>query len=205
MSSESAVLVPWGTLEANCLDLLLRSTGMRCVESPDESTTVVVMALPRRPGVLEQLVHETCDGLPVVVITDNVDATVVSLTRSMGSVTLLDWRSSGVEILSAIRRAAAGRPVRARTAAGRADPFSRLTEREREVMALVALGRTDQHIASTLGISAHTVHSHVRRTLAKLQVTHRHAAAALARTSAVMASHATVVDVSDQSPRPRWN
>lgn len=52
-----------------------------------------------------------------------------------------------------------------------------LTGREREVLGLVAEGQTDQQIAGSLNISIHTVKTHMRNILSKLQVSHRHEAA----------------------------
>ena len=54
-----------------------------------------------------------------------------------------------------------------------------LTPREREVLMLVAEGRTDAQIATALFLSAHTVHRHVANARAKLNVPSRAAAAAL--------------------------
>jgi DNA-binding NarL/FixJ family response regulator len=48
-----------------------------------------------------------------------------------------------------------------------------LTPREREVVALVAVGRTNQQIAGTLVISERTVESHVSNALYKLGATSR--------------------------------
>jgi len=52
-----------------------------------------------------------------------------------------------------------------------------LTRREQEVLRLVAEGATDQGIAEALKISVHTVKTHMRNILAKLQVSQRHEAA----------------------------
>jgi len=52
-----------------------------------------------------------------------------------------------------------------------------LTSREREVLSLVAAGHTDQEISDALHISIHTVKTHMRNILGKLQVSHRHEAA----------------------------
>jgi DNA-binding NarL/FixJ family response regulator len=52
-----------------------------------------------------------------------------------------------------------------------------LTGREKEVLSLVAQGASDQEIADDLVISVHTVKSHMRNILAKLQLGHRHEAA----------------------------
>jgi pimeloyl-ACP methyl ester carboxylesterase/DNA-binding CsgD family transcriptional regulator len=55
-----------------------------------------------------------------------------------------------------------------------------LSGREREVVALIAQGMTDQEIADLLVLSAHTVHRHVANIRSKLGVTSRAAAAAAA-------------------------
>jgi DNA-binding NarL/FixJ family response regulator len=52
-----------------------------------------------------------------------------------------------------------------------------LTHREQEVLILVAEGATDQEIGDALNISVHTVKTHMRNILAKLQVSQRHEAA----------------------------
>jgi DNA-binding NarL/FixJ family response regulator len=56
-----------------------------------------------------------------------------------------------------------------------------LTQREREVLTQVAKGASDKEIADTLCISLHTVKSHMRNILAKLQVNNRREAARIAR------------------------
>jgi len=60
-----------------------------------------------------------------------------------------------------------------------ADPFG-LTSREREVLALVAVGHTNKRIAETLFISESTAGVHVSNILAKLGVASRTEAAAVA-------------------------
>lgn len=57
------------------------------------------------------------------------------------------------------------------------DALPPLTPREREVLALVARGRTNREIADDLVISAKTVSVHVSNVLGKLDVTNRNAAA----------------------------
>ena len=52
----------------------------------------------------------------------------------------------------------------------RKDPLAALTEREREVLALVAEGRTDRGIGETLWITSKTVESHVRSIFRKLDI-----------------------------------
>ena len=54
-----------------------------------------------------------------------------------------------------------------------AAPFADLTEREREVLELVARGRSNAEIGKQLMISAKTVRNHVSNVFAKLQVSDR--------------------------------
>jgi DNA-binding NarL/FixJ family response regulator len=61
-----------------------------------------------------------------------------------------------------------------------------LTGREKEILSQVALGRSDKEIASMLSISLHTVKSHLRNILAKLQVNSRREAARLARSKGLL-------------------
>ena len=61
-----------------------------------------------------------------------------------------------------------------------AAPTLGLTAREREVLALLALGRTNRQIADELFISVNTAGVHVSNILGKLGVTGRGEAAALA-------------------------
>lgn len=61
-----------------------------------------------------------------------------------------------------------------------------LTHREREVIDMAAQGLTDKEIAERLTISLHTVKSHMRNVLSKLQVNTRHEAARLARQKGIV-------------------
>jgi DNA-binding NarL/FixJ family response regulator len=61
------------------------------------------------------------------------------------------------------------------------DPFPTLTEREREVLSLVADGLTNGEIARRLVVSDKTVRNHVSNVFAKLHVTGRAEAVARAR------------------------
>lgn len=72
---------------------------------------------------------------------------------------------------------------RARLSAGAAPPLDSLlaaglTRREAESLRLVALGRSNQHVAATLGISHRTVGKHLERGFRKLGVGDRSSAAA---------------------------
>ncbi|NLU76908.1 response regulator transcription factor [Micromonospora sp. HNM0581] len=95
------------------------------------------------------------------------------------------------DFLAAVRRTASGEPVFTpglaglvlgeyrrlavgdETAAGARDTAPRLTERETEVLRLVAKGMSYRQIAERLGLSHRTVQNHVQHTLGKLQLHNR--------------------------------
>jgi DNA-binding NarL/FixJ family response regulator len=60
-------------------------------------------------------------------------------------------------------------------------PFPELTDREREILAMIARGRTNQEIATALAVSLKTVRNHVSNIFAKLQVADRAQAMLAAR------------------------
>lgn len=60
-------------------------------------------------------------------------------------------------------------------------PFPELSEREREILSMIATGRSNQEIADDLVISLKTVRNHVSNIFAKLEVADRAQAMAMAR------------------------
>lgn len=91
------------------------------------------------------------------------------------------------QVLAAIRTVASGGAVFGSGAAaqvlrGRGSRYGAdLTERESEVLALLAEGSSNAEIARSLGVSVKTVQNHVSHVLAKLQVSDRTQAALKAR------------------------
>jgi DNA-binding NarL/FixJ family response regulator len=81
------------------------------------------------------------------------------------------------ELLDAVRRVAAGECVVDRaivddllTRRRRTDPIDELTSREREILALMAEGRSNQGICRLLWLSPKTVETHIRGAFAKLGI-----------------------------------
>jgi DNA-binding NarL/FixJ family response regulator len=70
--------------------------------------------------------------------------------------------------------------ARLRSGAAEGGPAAELSARERQVLGLVAAGRTNRQIASQLGISEHTVARHVSSIFNKIGVSSRTAASAFA-------------------------
>ena len=100
--------------------------------------------------------------------------------------------ASGEELLDAVERVASGGSVidpglvrEMLNARRRADPLADLTPREREVLALMAEGRSNFGIAQTLWVTEGAVEKHVKHILSKLDLSvdghhHRRVLAVLA-------------------------
>jgi DNA-binding NarL/FixJ family response regulator len=96
------------------------------------------------------------------------------------------------EVLRAVRVVASGEAILGTTVADRLasllEPNSRsqrafpqLTERERQVLELIARGSSNTEIAAALGLSLKTVRNHISNIFAKLQVAGRAQAIVKAR------------------------
>jgi DNA-binding NarL/FixJ family response regulator len=92
---------------------------------------------------------------------------------------MLKDRVSDLETLAdGVRRVAAGGSVLDPSVVGQLvgrprrgpDPLEELTEREREVLGLMAEGRTNRAIAEQLVITEHTVEKHVTSVMGKLRI-----------------------------------
>lgn len=95
---------------------------------------------------------------------------------------------SAADLVAAVRGAARGEPQLhpkiARKLMGRMappdDPISQLSPREREVLRLVAAGRSNKEIGVDLGLSENTVKTYIREILSRLDVADRTQAALIA-------------------------
>ncbi|MBU4335910.1 MAG: response regulator transcription factor [Actinobacteria bacterium] len=160
-----------------------------------ERADVVLMDI-RMPGVdgLEATrrigADEDLAGVKVLVLTTFELDEYVYLALRAGASGFLGKSVEPEDLLDAIRLVAAGEallsPVATRSliasflaqpsrveTAGRPTRLERLTDREREIVALVAAGLTNDEVAERLVISPLTVKTHVNRSMAKLDLRDR--------------------------------
>jgi two-component system response regulator NreC len=127
---------------------------------------VMDLTMPGRGGInaTEDLRRE-CPGVKVVVLTMHDDEAYIRLARLAGAVGFVLKRSLATELIKTIRAVQAGRMVFPATelplpAPADRDPLALITDRERAVLALIALGHTSTEIAGQLHISEKTVETH---------------------------------------------
>src|SRR6187401_2207408 len=71
------------------------------------------------------------------------------------------------------RDAVTGEPATPADVAAQPDPYERLTDREKQVLKLVAEGRSNKEVATLLGISLKTAMSHREHVMEKLRAHNR--------------------------------
>jgi DNA-binding NarL/FixJ family response regulator len=133
-------------------------------------------------------IREKFATLPVLILTSFTDdAHIFSALRAGASGFLLK-EMSGDELVDAMRGASKGKPQLhpeiAKRLMARApmpeDPFEHLTEREKNILALVAKGLSNKEIATQLSLTEVTVKGYVSDVLMKLGVNDRTQAALMA-------------------------
>jgi two-component system, NarL family, response regulator NreC len=152
--------------------------GRECVRLAEEqSPDVVVMdiAMPNMNGI--EATRRITDGRPhpaVVILSMHQDESYILRALKAGAKGYLLKDSVRADLLEAIRAVAQGRSfltrkigrtlqedyIRQLESRGLDDTYDRLTDREREVLQLIAEGKTAKEVAQLLNISPTTVETH---------------------------------------------
>jgi DNA-binding NarL/FixJ family response regulator len=148
---------------------------------------VVIVDIRMPPGysteglVAAQSIRERHPGTGVLVLSQYVEPQYAMSLLSSGATAagylLKDRVAELTEFAEAVRRVARGEllidPAVVRQLLDRRrkhNPIDQLTERERDVLALMAQGRSNQSITDTLVLSPKTVEAHVRAIFRKLEL-----------------------------------
>ena len=147
------------------------------------------LVMPGMDGVAAtKAIREQCPKTQVIALTSFGDPERVQAALKAGAIGYLLKDVSDVELAAAVRSAAAGRPTLSaeaqraliQAATSPKPPGSDLTEREREVLALMVKGMSNDEIAKHLIIRPSTAKFHVSNVLSKLGVATRTEAVAMA-------------------------
>ena len=141
------------------------------------------IAMPNMNGIeATRRILASCPGTAVVILSMHQDESYVLRSLKAGAKGYLLKDSLRSDVIDAIRAVAQGRSyltrkvsrilqedyVRQLDRRGLDDSYDLLTDREREMLQLVAEGRTNKEVASLLNISLTTVETHRTHILQKL-------------------------------------
>jgi DNA-binding NarL/FixJ family response regulator len=185
-----------GLVRAGLEQLLEAMADVELAGTAADGAAAVALAAEREPDVvLMDLSMPGMDGIAatreivarapgvrVVILTSFVDRPRILQALDAGAVGYLLKDAEPDELHRGIRAAAQGdSPLAPQAAsaliAARREPEVRLSEREREVLALLARGEPNKVIARALGISEKTVKNHLTRIFEAIGVTDRTKAA----------------------------
>jgi DNA-binding NarL/FixJ family response regulator len=183
---------------------LLRSPHIRIVGEAADGETAVSLAERRRPDVVimdlrmpgmdgleaTQQIVERVPGTRVLVFTAYSERSLLARGLESGATGYVLKEAPHETLLRAIERVAAGEsfidPALMPAFVQGREGAETLTQREREILQLLADGMSNADVADRLYISQETVKSHVRHILAKLEADTRTQAVAIALREAMI-------------------
>jgi two-component system, NarL family, response regulator LiaR len=163
--------------------------AIRLCEKLQPDVILMDLVMPKMDGVAAiKVIKERWPNIQVIALTSFKEKEYVEGALKAGASGYLLKNVSAEELVNAIRKAAAGQPSLSPEAAQvliqrvnePPTPGKDLTEREREILALMVKGLSNNEIAEKLIVSASTAKFHVSNVLSKLGVTSRTEAVALA-------------------------
>jgi DNA-binding NarL/FixJ family response regulator len=167
------------------------SLAVRCLK-PDLLLLDANIAFTGSPTVMERILEER-PGIKVLVFAMELDLKLVVDAISAGALGLILKSSSEATIRDAVETALGSGGLEPKATLPRVfrqlldaqhwvseSPVNRLSLREREVLALLGRGWSNEAIGSALYISPHTVRTHVQNILEKLEMHSRLEAATFA-------------------------
>jgi DNA-binding NarL/FixJ family response regulator len=155
--------------------------AVELVAAEQPEVALVDYRMPRLSGTeLVRAVREASPDTAVAVYTADADAEVAEAVFEAGAVALVLKAAPLADLVRALQAVLAGNHYLDPAVHRLAQPASRLTERELDVLRLLAEGFPHDEIGKTLGISSETVRTHLRKASDRLGASTRTQAVATA-------------------------
>jgi len=159
--------------------------AVRLTEALHPDVVIMDLAMPLLNGIdaTARIVKQS-SGTAVVVLSMHSDESYLTRALAAGAKAYLLKDSAEEDLPRAVRAAAAGQPyfspaiaqplvehyLRSLRTQTPEDPYEQLTEREKEVLQLLAQGKTNKEAAALLNVSVHTIETHRAHLMQKLEL-----------------------------------
>jgi DNA-binding NarL/FixJ family response regulator len=159
--------------------------ALRLCEEHSPDTLIVDIGMPMMNGIEVAARVQKLQRPPrVVILSMHADESYILRALAAGARAYLLKDATDEDLLPAVRTVAAGKPffspavtavlvedyVRRLQARGLTDSYHLLTDREREVLQLLAEGRSNKEVASVLNVGLSTVETHRANLMVKLNL-----------------------------------
>lgn len=149
-----------------------------CLSNPD--VVVLDITMPGLNGldICREIIRKQ-KGTAVLVLTMHNDEQFVARALENGASGYLLKEAAAESLTEAVRAVARGdlylgpgipRSVLSRISKGDIDPYEKLTTRERQVLQLIAEGKTNRQVSEKLNVAVKTVDTHRTRLMRKLEI-----------------------------------
>lgn len=159
--------------------------ALRLCEEHHPDAIILDIAMPKLNGLeVAQRVQKLPHQPRVIILSMHADESYILRALAAGARAYLLKEATDEDLIPALRAVAAGRPffsprvtsvlvedyVRQLQARGLTDSYHLLTDREREVLQLLAEGRSNKEVAALLDVSVSTVETHRANLMQKLNL-----------------------------------
>jgi two-component system, NarL family, response regulator NreC len=159
--------------------------ALRLCEEQRPDAIILDVAMPKLNGIeVAERVQKLSPAPSVIILSMHADESYIIRALAAGARAYLLKDATDEDLIPALRAVAAGRPffspsvtgvliedyVRQLQARGLTDSYHLLTDREREVLQLLAEGRSNKEVAALLDVGLSTVETHRANLMQKLNL-----------------------------------
>jgi DNA-binding NarL/FixJ family response regulator len=159
--------------------------ALRLAEENRPDLVILDIGMPKLNGIEVAARTQKLDRPPgVIILSMHADESYIIRALSAGARAYLLKSATDEDLLPAVRAVVSGKPffsptvasvlvedyVRRLQARGQTDSFDLLTDREREVLQLLAEGRSNKEVATQLNVGLSTIESHRGNLMQKLNL-----------------------------------
>ena len=156
--------------------------ALRKTHELEPDVVLMDVNMPRMDGLaVTELLRKEAPAVKVLVLSMHNNQEFIFRIIQAGAHGYVSKEAPPEELLRAIESVFAGEPFftpeiakaalnQLVTSGGKKEPFTQLTNREREVLALIAEGQSNKEIANRLGIGVRTIETHRERIMRRLGI-----------------------------------